>query len=262
MQTETEPIGLSKTRVARQFARGKRTYEKAAIVQRETARRLTGMVRETASSYPLERVLELGCGTGLLTLLLVRQLPIRRLVLNDLMPELGGLTRQCRVLRPALRIEPRSGDMECLELPGDQDLVASNAVLQWATDPLAMLHKMLAAVAPGGFLAFATFGPENLREIRELTGRSLRYLSLDQIREELSPKSDVIDCCLQRRTIHFDSAFAVLQHLKRTGVNSLQDAPWSPRTVKTFCQSYEVRYREGETVPLTYEPLAVVARRR
>ncbi|MFO7902348.1 MAG: malonyl-ACP O-methyltransferase BioC [Planctomycetota bacterium] len=248
--------------MARQFARSMRTYNAAAIVQQETAEHLIGMIHRAVGPAQPRNVLELGCGTGLLTAFLVREFPIQHLVLNDLLQNVTTLARRRARGRSAIRVELRLGDMECIELPMNQDLVASNAVLQWAGDPIAMLHRMQSAVKPNGLLALATFGPENLRETRALTGCSLHYPPLRTIQRELALESEVLESHEQHRTVYFESAFAVLQHLKRTGVNSLASERWSPRAVKAFCNLYEFHFRREEQVPLTYHPMLIIARRR
>lgn len=262
MLTEWKSSQGPKSQVARQFARSTRTYNAAAVVQRETAEHLIGMIHRAAGAVEPRNVLELGCGTGLLTALLVREFPIQHLVLNDLLQNAATLARRDARGRPAIRVELRLGDMEYIELPMNQDLVASNAVLQWAEDPIAMLHRMQSAVKPHGLLALATFGPENLWETRELTGCCLHYPPLRTIQRELALESEILESREQRRTIYFESAFAVLQHLKRTGVNSLARERWSPRAVKAFCNLYEFHFQREGQVPLTYHPMLVVARRR
>jgi len=251
-----------KALMARQFARSRPTYDRSAIVQRYMARQLVRGIADAIGGHPCKNVLEIGCGTGLLTEQLVQRLDIGRLMLNDIVPDLPLMARRCRCSRPGLHLELCPGDMESVPLPAEQDLVAANAVLQWAREPHAMLEKMTDALKPGGILAIATFGPSNLRETRDLTGASLHYLSRDELQLRLAVRTDVLECYEWLRTISFRSAYEVLQHLKRTGVNSLQRSYWSPRAVKEFCEGYESRFRAGNRVPLTYHPIIVVARRR
>ncbi len=250
-----------KTLVARRFARSTATYHRAAIVQREMAQRLVQYVADAATTQAFDNVLELGCGTGLLTDLLVRQFAIRRLVLNDIVPDLDALAARCAGAQPELQIARLPGDMESVTLPANQHLVISNAVLQWAADADTMLRRMIAAVRPGGLLAIATFGPSNLSETRQLTGTALHYLSLSEIEAQLAADTSILVRDERIRTVSFKTAYAVLQHLKRTGVNGLRRGSWSPRAFREFCDLYESRFRDGNRVPLTYHPITIVARR-
>ncbi len=261
-QTDMQQLLTGKALMAQRFARSTPTYDEAAIVQHEMARQLVRLIKLVAKSCRFEKVLELGCGTGLLTDLLVRKFAIRQMVLNDIVPDLAHAAQRFTIGRRKLQVAIHPGDMELIPLPASQDLVASNAALQWAAEPETMLKKMTDSVKPRGLLAFATFGPRNLQETRDLTGASLHYLSLNTIQTKLAADVELIECQEQIRTVSFQSAYEVLQHLKRTGVNSVQQQSWSPRKVKQFCNVYESRFGAGDIVPLTYHPIIVVARRR
>ena len=152
--------------------------------------------------------------------------------------------------------------MEAIAFPMRQDLVVCSAVLQWAADPHALLDKMTRCLAPGGVLAIATFGPGNFQETRRLTGCSLRYLSLEELRTSLAAHVELLECHEEIRTLFFTSAMGVLKHLKRTGVNGLQTPAWSPRAVRDFCRRYDTHFGDGTRVPLTFHPIIAVARRR
>ena len=88
----------------------------------EMLERLVTYLPQTA-----ERVLELGCGTGNLTLQLLERYPGARVVTVDAGPELLELTRQ-RAGRDAERLESRCQRFEELELAqGSHDLVVSSS---------------------------------------------------------------------------------------------------------------------------------------
>lgn len=252
----------SKKLVAQRFARSTPTYNCAAVVQRNMAAELVQRIERVVPTCRFAHVLELGCGTGLLTDWLVQRFTIDHLTLNDIIPVLTDVAMRCADRRPAMQIEILHGDMESIALPVDQDLIVSNAVLQWSTDPARMLGRMLSAVRPGGLLALSTFGPGNLIEIHYLTGNSLCYLSLESIAEQLAQQTDILQSDQRTRTLTFGTAFEVLQHLKRTGVNALQQRRWTRRKVQEFCAAYEARFGAGGQVPLTYHPLNIIVRRR
>jgi len=257
-----EKTVIDKARVARQFARSTPTYDQTAVVQREMAGHLVEDIARVVGDEPLPHALELWCGTGLLTDLLVGRFGIRRLILNDLVTDYAAVADRVRAQASGLKVSFLPGDMETVDFPAPQDLVASNAVLQWAADPGALVVKMMAALKPGGVLGLSTFGPSNLKEIRRLTGLSLPYFSLDAIREVLSGRGAVIEHREEVRTLSFESAHDLLRHLKQTGVNGLQAQTWSVARVREFCREYEAQFGVEGKVWLTYHPLLIVARRR
>ena len=96
---------------------------------------------------PAMRVLDLGCGTGDVTLELHRKLAAR---------ETLGVDNSAAMLAKA-PVEPALsfalGDIEQLSLPGKFDLIFSNAALHWVPDHPSLLRRLAALLAPGGQLA-------------------------------------------------------------------------------------------------------------
>ena len=93
------------------------------------------------------RVVDLGCGTGDLTLVLHQKLAAR---------ETLGLDSSAVMLAkapsaPGLRFEP--GDIDEFAPEAAFDLVFSNAALHWVSDHPALLGRLRRAVAPGGQIA-------------------------------------------------------------------------------------------------------------
>jgi malonyl-CoA O-methyltransferase len=154
------------------------------------------------------------------------------------------------------------GDMEALDFPYPQDLIVSNAVLQWAADPRSLLRRLAGRLRCGGVLAMASFGPSNLREVAQLTGLSLRYWPAENWRAALAESSEVLSASEDTRTLWFSCAHEVLRHLRHTGVNALDSEPWSPARIRRFCRAYEDRFGQDGKVPLTYHPVFIVARKR
>jgi len=255
-------ITVDKAALARRFSRSMATYERAAVVQREMADRLVAELVSLSGSGHFDRVLELGCGTGLLTEQILERCRPGCLVLNDIVAECAGTAGRAALRSPAVTVKFVQGDMEAAEFPHPQDLVASSAVLQWAVDPDGLLARMAGLLRRGGILAVASFGPMNLREVSHLTGSSLRYKSAEEWRGGLAGRYEVLGVSEDVRTLWFPSAREVLRHLKDTGVNSLDSRPWPPAKTMRFCRDYDASFGHPGKVPLTYHPVFAVARKR
>lgn len=80
---------------------------------------------EFATLRPGGRVLDLGCGAGLLLLLCARRYPDLELIGVELDPAAGELARQ-NLLENGLSGQILLGDLRQLNLPGEMDLVISN----------------------------------------------------------------------------------------------------------------------------------------
>lgn len=240
---------IDKKLVRRYFARSLDTYAAAAVVQREMAARLAGCWRRAAYGH----IVELGAGVGLLTDRIAERLEYERLTVVELVPECARFYRD----RP--RTEFVAADLERWELPAGVDLITANAALQWVDDLPALLRRFHAALAPGGELAFATFGPETLRELRPLGGGGLTYHPLAELRALLTDAGLAVNCAeSEMRTVEFASPLEILRHLRATGVGA-PGAGSGMWTRKRVAELGELCARPGGGWQLTYQPLWLAA---
>jgi len=156
---------LDRKQVRRAFERAADSYDQAAVVQRALVDEL--MDRLAMIKLDPARMLDVGCGTGYARSLLMKRFPKARYFGSDI--SLAML----RKARPRGWRWRRAGhwlgaDVERLPL-ADQclDLVFCSAVLQWC-DPVTAFRELHRVLRPEGLLMFATFGPDTLRELREV----------------------------------------------------------------------------------------------
>lgn len=150
-----------KRRVAASFSSHAAGYEAAAQAQEMAADRLAAHVR-TLPLPPAPRVLEVGCGTGLLTR---RLLPVLGglWTVTDLAPAMVAATAALGL--PAADVRVMDGERP--DLPeGSVDLIVSNLAAQWFLDLPAALAALRRCLAPGGVLALTTLGAGSFAEWR------------------------------------------------------------------------------------------------
>lgn len=100
-------------------------------------------------------VLDLGCGTGNLTLRLLARYPGARVVGVDAAPEMVAVTAR-RAGPDGPRFEGRCATFEEVPLePATFDLVTSCISLHHVADKAALYARLFDALAPGGHLVFA-----------------------------------------------------------------------------------------------------------
>lgn len=250
---------IDKQLVQTRFARSVATYHEAAEIQREMAETLLDQLAlATGGERRFDRILEAGCGSGMLTDLVESRLEYQKLYLIDLVPEWERFHRGRRAA------EFRAADIETMPLPEALSLVIANAVFQWVEDLAALLIRFHAALETGGILAFTTFGPENLREIAALTGSGLSYRALSGLHELLAPGFDILACHEELITLEFSTVREILRHLKATGVTASGGrSRWTRSTLAAFEADYSARFRSGNRMlPLTYHPITLIARKR
>ncbi len=206
--------------------------------------------------------MDLGCGTGLGA----RQLKdrYRGALVIALDPALGMLRetrRHSGWLRPLQRL---CGDV--FQLPfrdGAVSLMFSNLMLQWCDDLDAAFNEIRRVLAPDGFFAFTTFGPDTLRELRKawaaadggthVSGfRDMHDIGDALTRAGLSePVMDV-----ERLTMVYPDVAAITRDLKAIGARNATVARARGLTGKARWRAMTAAYesqRHAGQLPATYE---------
>ena len=252
---------VDKNLIKKRFSKALPTYDHQSGVQDRVARRLLTLLERTTCTNP-QRVLEVGCCTGLLSRSVIESYPdIAELWCNDLVDgaeaplrkKLGGFNG---------RLEFLAGDVERMELPQAMDLVISSSTFHWFSDLPGFLAKLSRIVRPGGYLAFAMYGPDNLLEIREIAGVGLDYPEPGQLFGPASEYFQLISYESRRELLYFPTVRTLLEHLRETGVNALDKKVWGPGKLRRFISEYEKHYKEDNGVRLTYHPIYYLFRRR
>jgi trans-aconitate 2-methyltransferase len=234
---------------------------------------------ELLARVPLDAprfVVDLGCGPGNSTELLVKRFPAARIVGTDSSQAMLTTARQ---RLPQLSFE--QGDIAQWAPAESVDLAYANASLQWVGDHPRLLPRLLSALAPGGVLAVQM--PDNLDEpshrlMRETAAALLgiaaddadqhraRILPAQQYYDLLTPQADV-DVWRTTYYHRMDDAAAIVQWLRATGLKSYVD-PLAPELQARFLTEYQRRIEsayppraDGKRL-LAFPRLFIVARRR
>lgn len=159
-----------KGQVREAFGLAAATYDQHAEVQRQVAERLA----ERIGALPLPaapRVLEIGCGTGLLHAALRPRLNFGEWVFSDLSPAMVEKARDRFGAQPHTRFVVMDGEQPCCHPDAGFDLICSSLSFQWferLPESVAALRRLL---APGGWLAFSTMAEGSFHEWRQAHAR-------------------------------------------------------------------------------------------
>jgi trans-aconitate 2-methyltransferase len=120
----------------------------------------TRPARDLLAQVPLDRplrVVDMGCGPGNSTQLLVERFPEADIIGLDTSPNMLAEARQ---RLPQVRFE--TADAETWVPDGDVDVVFANAIYQWVPNHIEALRNVLIALPEGGVLAVQM--PDNMAE--------------------------------------------------------------------------------------------------
>jgi malonyl-CoA O-methyltransferase len=181
---------LDKGAISRSFSAAAGAYDGWAAAQDEIAEAL---VRRLPVGFSPARVVELGCGTGLLAARLLRRFPAATFLGLDLAEGMIATCRRRFAEEPRARfvVADAEGPVLCTRAV---DLVAASCSAQWFADPAGTFRRWAAAVAPGGLLAAALLVRGSFPELdaahRAALGTPFRGLPLpseDEAVAALSP---------------------------------------------------------------------------
>jgi len=250
-------INIDKTTLGKRFGRAAATYSENASTQKIVAQRLSDYL---LNFNDLNKVLEVGCGTGFLTGEIIRSHARSQLYINDISEGMVKVTGQMLGQQGFTNWAPLVGDAELIPFPEKLDALFSSSAFQWFNDLPIFVDKAWNSLKKGGILAFSTFGPENFKEIRELAGNTLKYYEPRELEKILRTRFNVLHSSSAIMEEYFDSPLEVLSHIRLTGVNALPARQLSISEVKKLVGSYERKYKTlGCKITLTYNPIWILA---
>jgi trans-aconitate 2-methyltransferase len=144
----------------------------------ERGRPFAELVARVGARAP-RHVVDLGCGPGTLTAGLVEHWPSAIVEGVDSSPAM--IEKEAAAAVPG-RLEFRLADLRQWQPRRPVDVIISNATLQWVPDHLELLPKLVATLAPGGWLAFqvpGNFAGPSHRILRDLAAE--KRWGLDEI---------------------------------------------------------------------------------
>lgn len=245
---------INKDKVQKGFVKSIETYRKHAIVQEAIASRLINeLLRHPVRKF--SKVFEIGCGPAVLTEKFFQQFSADLYYANDIVEEYSTVLTS---IHPDIKF--LGGDIESMNLPDSLDLIISSSTFQWFNNLDGFLAKIHKVLKPEGLLVFSTFGPDNYREIREVNGKGLNYLSFGKHEKLLSEKFEILWSDRETITRFFSNPIAVLAHMKQTGVNGIPGKAWTKSDLKKFEEDYQDLFGTKLGVPLTYQPLYFIAK--
>ncbi|MBN1405891.1 MAG: malonyl-ACP O-methyltransferase BioC [Candidatus Omnitrophica bacterium] len=234
---------IDKNAIKNNFSRYAPYYDRYSAVQSACAKELLSMF----NAKTFISILDIGCGTGILTGLLSRKFPKASIKAVDISD--GMIDAAVKKFKSG-KIKFIREDAENMHFKQQFDLVASNAALQWFGDLSGTLSKYKDFLSPGGMIIFSTFGPKTFCELskalRQIDGAGAKisadnFLKKRMLREILKGifKKIKIEEKIFRERNH--SIEELLNRIKYTGVRGAphtQKHIWTKGRIRKLEKAY------------------------
>lgn len=191
-------------------------YNQAADIQPLVAKNLADRLMSSRA----QQILEIGCGTGMLSQYLMQSFPEANLLLTDIAPAMVSACQES--LAPNDKVEVVCMDGEALTTPMTFDLIVSSMTMHWFSDIKNSMASIIAKLAPGGRLMFAMLGDHSLTEWRQAckaANVSIPMPKLPSYREIQKTYPDLkLEVVLEK--MHYRNAYQFLKTLKAIGAHA------------------------------------------
>jgi len=253
-------VDIDKRQACNAFSRAAERYDEVAVLQREIGQRL--VERLDLMLIEPKVILDIGSGTGVATAELAKRYKKAQIMALDFaFPMLLKTRKRGFWLR-----RPRCvcADLDYLPFAdGTIDLIYSNAALQWSNDLEHTFSEFVRVLRPGGLVAFTTFGPDTLKELRmawsEADGGShvSQFLDMHDVGDALVRSrfaEPVID--VDRMVLTYDQVDGLMQDLKVLGAHNVNRdrnrGLTGKQRMRAMRDSYE-QFRSNGKLPASYE---------
>lgn len=254
-------IELDQRQIRRAFDRAAESYDEAAVVQRRMVDELVNRLRIV--KIDPARVLDVGCGTGYARRRLIKVFPRTHYIGGDIAE---GMLRRARpgVWWPRRNSRWLCTDVERLALPDRSiDLVFCSAVLQWC-NPETAFGEMHRVLRPGGILMFSTFGPDTLKELRQVWAEVDEGVHVHQFVDMHILGDQVLAAGFELPVVDVDylkvthnTVTSCLKDLKAIGAGnaavSRSRGLMPRRKLRELDRAYDARRNEDGLIETTYE---------
>lgn len=236
---------INKQLVRKRFKAVSDTYSHNAPVQRHMAEILANKLNEECYGRTDISLLEFGVGAGDFTSLYYPNLA--RCINSLCLIDIAGIDKSL----PGSHINA-DAELKIREFADNSlDIICGSATIQWFNSPFTFVRECYRVLKPGGLLLFSTFSENNFPEISKFAP-SLPLSSKELWMRELSGIGFQTKIYSETTPLHFQTPRELLEHLRLTGVNSIQsDSKLRLRAAN--------RILRENIHTLTYAPLYIVA---
>lgn len=233
----------SEKKIGDRFKKAMPTYDTQASAQRKIAELLTSLCPPRS----LDKIVEIGPGTGLFTKMIAEKCSPKHITFVDLY-ELDHFN--VAPIEDYIIADAENWiDSEANNNPKSVDAIVSASAIQWFSNPDMFFKNAAKLLKPGGILLCSTFLPGNLSELKNIAPFGLIYRPFEEFEIFLKKYFKEFNLAQEAFSINFTSSRETLLHLRHTGVGGSTHSSLSIGELLSVTPS-----------TLTYRPLFILAK--
>jgi len=247
------------------FSKSASTYDNFAQVQKIMASEIKNILLK--QKHVFENVLEIGCGTGILSKLLTGSLKPEKLFLNDISPEMIEITKN-KLKYKTIKPDFIEGNFEKIEINKFFDGIFSSAVFQWFENIDSSFKKINSILSKNGILAFSIFIDGTFYELDNSFKKTYEELDLpykrnilkfkteDELKESLKACGfELKECKITSYVLHFKTPEEFLRSIHKIGAVT-PDKKVKYTVMKKMFNNYSKNFTDKNgLIPATYRVL-------
>ncbi len=258
---------INKEKLKRRFSRNAKQYDKYANIQKKMGKRLIDLPNIEKKNI---KVLEVGCGTGYVTRLLLEKYENISITALDIASGMIDVSKNL-LDKSKDRVRFIVGDIEDIILEEKFDLIISNATFQWFNDFEKTLKKLTSMLSDEGQLCFSTFGEETFNELHtsfnyarkelnleESKTKNHQFYALEDLKIVLNDNLDLkeLESFEEVEKEYFKDCLEFMYSVKKIGANNSQaDRIVHPELINYVMKDYDNRHIEDDKVFASYHLL-------
>lgn len=240
-------LDLSKHQIATRFGQAAPAYHVQAKLQQASAAQLVTLLLKYRDSLPAGPVLEIGCGTGFISQLLLEQLASRRLEVTDLSMEMLQFCQSNLTIPADASIAFTQLDAERIQESSQKyAVIIGGFVSQWFQKPERTILDLTNHLHPGGILALSFPTCQSFPEWRQICQQLHLPYTANPLPDPIwladrlasCPQLQILETItVEQRTRHSGAA-SFFRDLKTIGASTAQQR-LSPQQMRRLIQTWD-----------------------